>query len=86
MAFVLCVERSQRIHEESLRNIQRLEEGGAKRRRYALPEEEEEMQVWRGEIGQENTRTKSKEMEIELNIGMTIEAMDLFPSKYLKYL
>lgn len=38
-------ERSQRIHEESLRNIQRLEEGGAKRRRYALPEEEEEMQV-----------------------------------------
>lgn len=24
------------------------------------------------EIGQENTRTKSKEMEIELNIGMTI--------------
>ncbi|ROT73382.1 putative threonine aspartase 1-like isoform X1 [Penaeus vannamei] len=40
----LIAERSQRIHEESLRNIQRLEEGGAKRRRYALPEEEEEMQ------------------------------------------
>ncbi|XP_045617133.1 threonine aspartase 1 [Procambarus clarkii] len=40
----LIAERSQRIHEESLRNIQRLEEGGGKRRRYALPEEEEEMQ------------------------------------------
>ncbi|XP_066956202.1 threonine aspartase 1 [Macrobrachium rosenbergii] len=40
----LIAERSQRIHEESLRNIQRLEEGGTKRRRYALPEEEEEMQ------------------------------------------
>lgn len=45
MLLLLFSERSQRIHEESLRNIQRLEEGGVKRRRYALPEEEEEMQV-----------------------------------------
>lgn len=45
MMLAFFPERSQRIHEESRRNIQRLEEGGTKRRRYTLPEEEEEMQV-----------------------------------------
>ena len=45
MTLTVFPDRSRRIHEESRRNIQRLEEGGTKRRRYALPEEEEEMQV-----------------------------------------
>ncbi|XP_076034377.1 taspase 1 isoform X2 [Oratosquilla oratoria] len=40
----LIAEKSQRIHEESVRQIQRLEERGGKRRRHILPEEQEEMQ------------------------------------------
>lgn len=39
----LIAKKSQRLHEESLRQIQRQTEGGAKRRRYMMPEEEEEM-------------------------------------------
>ena len=49
MTLAFLPDRSRRIHEESRRNIQRLEEGGTKKRRYALPEEEEEMQVGRRE-------------------------------------